>query len=200
MGVRALSATDASLPVSGVWGIVVSVTDASGCPAVGTPVVTITLPAGSTATPTVEAVSTGVYRAQHIVSSAGRYIARVVDPIYGAADFAAFVTATTAGTGMPDVDDYRGWSPDAGGSWTDEQITDSLDACAAAQRAVCRIGAVYPTNLRHALFRRVTDDLASRVAPGLTVVADGEAEPTERQRRDPEIRRLEQPYRKLTFG
>lgn len=200
MGVRALSATSATLAVGGVWAIAVSVTDADGAPATDAPVVTVTLPAGSTTTPTVETITTGVYRVLLSVATTGRYVGRVVAAGYGAADFVAYVSGTTAGTAMPDFTDYRDWHPDNGGSWSDEQITDSLDTCASAQRAVCRVGAVYPPDLRGALFRRVSDDLASRVAPSLTVLNDGEAEQAIRPGRDPEIARLERPYRKLRFG
>lgn len=196
MGVRALSSTGVDLPVDGVWALVVAVTDSDGCPAAVTPTVAVTLPDDSTAAPTAEAVATGVYRAELAVAQAGRYVARVTTPANGAADFTAFVTATVAASGMPSVTDVSGYLDE--NSWTDEQIQDALDAESAAQRRVCGVPAAYPDDLRQALLRRVSRNLAMRGQPYATI-PDTET-PTVVPSRDPEVRRLEAPFRKLVMG
>ena len=198
MGVEATSSTSVLLPIGGVWEIRASVTDVDGGAVDATPTVTVTLPAGTTATPTVETVAAGDYRATYEVGTAGRYVARVVATGYGAADFAAYATATTAGTGMPDaaaVVEYLGAT-----SFTTDEVQDALDAEAAAQRSVCRVRAVYPDDLRQALLRRVARNLALRQLPLAVHQGDAEAGPMLLPGRDPEVRRLEAPHRKLVVG
>lgn len=198
MSVRALSSTIVNLAIGDVWAIVVAVTDIDGCPISSAPTVTVTLPAGSTATPTPEEITTGVYRATYSVGTAGRYVARAVASGYGAADFAAYVSATTPGTAMPDaddVDDYLGEH-----SWTADELSDALDAEAAAQRSVCRVPAAYPADLRQALLRRVARNLAMRRLPLAMPDSDSEGGPTFVPGNDPEVRRLERPWRRLPVG
>ncbi|MEU4675743.1 hypothetical protein [Micromonospora sp. NPDC023737] len=199
MGVQALSPDSVLLPIGGVWEIAVSVTDVDGLHVDTAPTVTVTLPAGSTATPTVERVSAGVYRVLYEAGTSGRYIARAVAGAYGAADFAAYALATTAGTAMPDVPAVVAYL--GGTSFTDEEIQDALDAEAAAQRAVCRVRAVYPDDLRQALLRRVQRNLAMRQLPLAVLQGDAEGgDSTVLPGRDPEVRRLEAPHRKLVVG
>lgn len=200
MTVRAITDTSVDLPVGGVWTIAVLVTDADRCPVDDAPVVTVTLPAGSTATPTVEHVSTGLYRVAYVVGTPDRYIARAVTTGHGAADFTAFVTATVAGTAMPDVDACRDYDKDNGGyaSWTDGQVQDALDAEASAQRRVCKVPAAYPPDLRQALLRRVQRNIVMRGQPGVRVTENGD--PVYTPTNDPEVRRFERPYRRLVFG
>lgn len=200
MGVRTLTPTSDLLPIGGRWIIAVEVTDDDGLPAGTAPVVTVTLPAGSTATPTVEEVSTGVYRAAYEVGTAGRYVARAVAAGFGAADFAAYAAATTAGTGMPDTDDVAAYMVGEAASWTTDELQDALNAEAAAQRSTCRVGAVYPDDLRQALLRRVVRNLAMRQLPLAVLRGDAEGGDTVLPGRDPEVRRLEAPYRKLVVG
>jgi hypothetical protein len=197
MTVKALSGASVQQPIGGLWAIVVSIVDTDGYPVDDTPDVTVTLPGGTTSTPTVETVTTGVYRATYTVGTAGRYIARVTSTGYGAADFACWVEATTAGTGMPDLDAVDAYLGDH--SWSDDELQDALDAEAAAQRAVCKVGAVYPADLRQALLRRVQVNLFRRGLPG------GVQEVSDTQTayvpgRDPEVRRLEGPHRKMRVG
>lgn len=199
MGVQATTSTAVLLPIGGVWEIRVSVVDVDGCAVDAAPTVTVTLPAGTTATPTVETVATGDYRATYEVGTEGRYVARAVSTGYGAADFAAHALATTAGTGMPaagDVVDYMGAT-----SHTLDEVQDALDAEAAAQRHVCRVRAVYPADLRQALLRRVMRNLELRTLPLAVLQGDAEAgSNTVLPGRDPEVRRLEAPHRKLVVG
>lgn len=199
MTIKARSSTSVDLPVSGVWVIDVRVYDADGCPADDTVTVTVTIPDGTTATPTVEDVDgdPGRYRAQFTVTATGRYVARAVGAAYGAVDFTAWTSAVVAGGGMPaitDLDNYLG-----NNSWSDDDLAEALDAEAAAQRRVCRIPATYPADLRSALLRRAQFHLAmKRVTLG---VIPGDADrDTLRPGFDSEVRRFEKPYRKLPVG
>lgn len=203
MTVRALSTTDVSRTVGDVWDLLVDVRDTDDELVDAVPVVTVTLPNGTTASPTPEAVTTGVYRVEYTLAATGRYVATVAATGYGLADFAAYVTGVTPAAGMPTVQGYRtDYAQDNGGSWTDEQIQDALDAEAAAQRKVCRVGAVYPADLQEALYRRVQCNLARRKLPLAVVQGDAEAGSSSVMPpgRDPEVRRLEAPHRKLVMG
>lgn len=207
MTVCAITSTSVDLPVSDVWLIEVEVRDVDGCFVDEVPVVTVTLPAGTTSTPTVETVITGLYRVAYVVGTTGRYVARAVTTAYGAADFTAYVTATVAATAMPSLDDLRGDPLDEEDqgylgetSATDAEIQDALNAEAAAQRATCRVPAAYPDDLRQALLRRVARNLALRGIPLAVLRGDAESGDTVLPGRDPEVRRLEGPHRKLTFG
>jgi hypothetical protein len=200
MTVRAISSTAVDLPISGVWALVVAVTDSAGCPVDVTPTVTVTLPGGSTSTPAAELVTGGVYRAEYVVGTAGRYVARVTTPSNGAADFAAYATATVAGTGMPDLDDCKDYLKiPLDDTSEDAEIEDALAAESAAQREVCRVPAAYPASLREALFRRVARNLALRKLPLMVLRGDAEAGNTVLPGRDPEVRRFEAPHRKLVM-
>lgn len=197
MGLRARSSVSTLLPIGGQWVIEVEYRDFDGYLSTATPSVVVTLPAGTTSNPTFTTVETGIYRATYTVGSAGRYVARVTTSD-DAVDFASFVYATTAGTGMPvvaDVVEYLGAT-----SHTSDQIQGALDAEAAAQRAVCRVGAVYPPDLREALLRRVQRNLAMRQLPLAVPQGDAEIGPSFVPGRDPEVRRLEAPYRRLVVG
>lgn len=197
MTIKARSSASGDLPVGGIWALEVCVTDADGEPASDTVVVTVTLPNASTATPTVEEVTTGVYRAEYTVAAAGRYTARAVGTL-GAADFTAFVTAVVPTAGMPDIvdlDAYLGTN-----SFTDEVLQDALDAEAAAQRRVCKVPATYPADLRQALLRRCARNLAMRRIPLAAQQGDADKGSLIPPGRDPEVRRFEAPYRRLVMG
>jgi hypothetical protein len=204
MTVTALSSTNVERTLGAVWTLSVLVTDAD-CSATdaAAPVVTVTLPAGGTATPTVERLATGVYRATYEVGTAGRYIARAVAAGYGVATFVAYVTGTTAATAMPtkdDVDDYLGGA--TAHSWSDTELDDVLAAEAAAQRRVCRVPAEYPADLREALLRRCAVNLKKRGLPLMILQGDAEAGTTSANVPgiDAEVRRLERPWRRLPVG
>lgn len=198
MGVLAITPTSVDLPVGGVWELAVSVTDLDGCHIDDTVTATVTLPGGSTSAPTVEQVAAGLYRASYVTGSTGRYIARLTTTTNGAADFTAFITATVAATGMPDVDDVKDYLEQ--NSWTDDQIQDALDAEAAAQRRVCRVPAAYPDDLRQALLRRAQRNLSMRGQPLMTIPGAEDGAPSIIPSRDAEVRRFEAPFRKLVMG
>jgi hypothetical protein len=190
-----MSSTSVEVPVGGEWVMSVLVTDAYDCMVAQAPVVTVTLPDGSTTTPTPTALTTGVYRTTYAPTVAGRHVARAVVSGYGAATFAAFAKAITAAAGMPDVDavdDYL-----APHSWTDTQLQQALDAESAAQRKVCAVPAEYPADLREALLRRVARNLAMRPIPLAVLQGDAEVGSSVLPGSDPEVRRLEKPYLRL---
>lgn len=58
----------------------------------------------------------------------------------------------------------------------------------------------YPVDLAEAVCRRVARNLALRNIPLATLQADSDGGPTVMPGKDPEIRRLEGPYRRLPIG
>lgn len=200
MTVTATSADQALLPVGGVWVLRVSVLDWDGSPADQAPVFTVTDPTGGTSTPVVETVATGDYRATYTIAAAGRHVARAATAVYGVADFAAFAADATTGAGMPVVADVATYLRENAASWDTADLQDALDAEAAAQRAVCRVRAVYPDDLRQALLRRTQRNLAMRQLPLAVLQGDAEGGGLVLPGSDPEVRRLEGPHRKLVFG
>lgn len=200
MGVTVVRGDGESLAVGARWVVDVEPTDDDGVPLAVTPTMVITLPDGTTDSPTFGLTVDAHYRAVHEVAIAGRYIGVVSVAGAGSVPVAAYVSATTAAAAMPDVTAYRDWDEDGGGSWSDEAIAETLDAEAAAQRNVCRVDAVYPADLRMALLRRVQCNLARRSMALGAPRGDAEAGPVFVPGRDPEVRRLEGPYRKLVMG
>lgn len=196
MSVRVKQNKD-TLIVGDLWVIAASVRDLDGCYYDATPVVTITLPNGTTATPTVERRDTGIYRTSYTVASAGRYLGSVAASGYGTADLAVWVNAVVLGGGMPTAADVVTYLNLTGtSSYDDADVAGPLAAEAAAQRDVCRIPAVYPASLAEALKRRVARNLEMRKQPRVGLPTDGTFTPTA----DPEVRRLERPYRKVRLG
>jgi hypothetical protein len=207
MGVHALSPTAIELPVDGAWTLSVAVTDSAGSPVNVEPAVTVTLPNDTTTSPTVERVTTGVYRAEHVVTATGRHVARVTTVANGAVDFTAYAVEVTAAVDMPNLDDLRGDPDDdedlgylGRTSATDTQIQDALDAEAANQRKICVVPAAYGPDLRQALMRRVARNLAMQRIPLAVLQGDADTGSTIPPGSDPEVRRFERPYRRLPVG
>lgn len=201
MPVIALSPVSADLKVGAQWVISVQVTDADSEAADVTPVVTVTLPGGTTATPTPEQITTGLYRAVYDVAAAGRFTARAVAAGYGVATFEAVAAAVVATADMPSVDSFKVYAKlDPDDDTIDDEIGDALAAESLAQRRVCRIPAEYPADLREALHRRIARNLAMRGIPLAVLRGDAESGDTVLPGNDPEIRRLEKPHRKLVMG
>jgi hypothetical protein len=200
--VLALSHPNVNRIVGDVWDLLVEVRNADGELVDAVPTVTVTLPNASTSIPSVETVSTGIYRAEYIPAAAGRHVATASATGYGLATFVAQVQAITANAGMPTVANYRAYDEDGGASWTDAQIQSALDTESAAQAATCRVGATYSADLREALLRRVLCNLARRGLPLAVLQGDAEAGSSSVMPpgRDPEVRRLEGPYRRLAVG
>jgi len=208
MGLQARSSTSVDLPVGGLWLITLYATDTDGVALADPPVVTVTTPSGTTASPVPVVRPGSVWAAEYVISAAGRHTARVTTGLHGALDFTAYATAVVTAAGMPTLVDLRGADPerddpdDLGylgeNAATDAQIMDALEAEASAQRDTCRIPAAYPASLRQALLRRVARNLAMRGSP--TAVLQGDAESGDTvvlPGRDPEVRRLEGPHRRM---
>jgi hypothetical protein len=197
MAVKALTPEVVDVPLSGRWIITVKVTDDDGYRADVAPTITVTLPNGTTSSVTPEAVRSGVYRGVYVpTGSVGRYVARATALGYGVVDFVAYVAGTTLDAAMPVVQDVRDYAGTL--SQTDDQIQSALDAEAAAQRNRCRVSAVYPADLREALIRRAVVNLDKRNQRNTQLPEDGG--PRFTPSNDPEVRRLEGPYRKAVVA
>lgn len=85
-------------------------------------------------------------------------------------------------------------------SWDDSDVQATLDAETAAQAARCRIPVAYPNDLGEALKRRVARNLALRATPAGVFIGDTDGGPAYVSTNDPEVRRLEAPYRRLVVG
>jgi hypothetical protein len=159
---------------------------------------TITLPGGTTVTPSPVHTGTGVYAADYAGPTAGRYTAHWVatGANLGAADDVWDVT----GTGLAYVTPAVAIAYLGDTSWGSPDITDALEAERAAQAARCYIDP-YPADLRQALLRRVARNLAARAVPiaqysSFEGVMTGARVPMQ----DAEIARLEGPYLRVCVG
>lgn len=110
----------------------------------------------------------------------------------------------------PDAGDVKAYLGSSN-VWTDDQIASALAAETVAQAKVVRFPAdptppaeplPYPHDLAEALMRRVAHNLAVRALPlGVQPHITDTAVATSRVGgRDPEVRRLEGPWRKLVSG
>lgn len=97
-----------------------------------------------------------------------------------------------------DVIEYLGG--ESAVSWSTAEIQSALDAEAAAQSRHCRIPDPVPADLEEALKRRVQCNLARRGLPLAVLQGDAEAGSLLPPGRDPEVRRLEGPWRRLVIG
>lgn len=99
---------------------------------------------------------------------------------------------------IPDLPALKEYMGATALTYTDESIASALTAETAAQAAVCKVGDPMQDDLAEALMRRVARNIAMRRIP-LGLQAD-ESGSTPVGSNDPEIRRLEKPYRKLVSG
>lgn len=200
MTIRADTPASVTLTEGATWAIGVTVLDADGLwSAAVTPVVTITVPDGTTDVPDVTALDAG-HSAEYVVTQRGRHLAVATAAGYGLATFTAWVDVLTLASDLPVVAD---WVAYTGGttSWEAAEIQGALEAEAAAQRRRLRIPAAYTADLREALLRRVSRNLAMRALPLAVLRGDQEAgKDTVLPGRDPEVRRLEAPYVRLPVG
>lgn len=206
-GLSALSSTSVTRQVGGLWDFVMTVRDEDGRLTADLPVLTVTDPSGTPAAVTVDTVSSGVYYAKTVLTSAGRWLASAVTAEHGTLTFTAWADPVVANAGMPTLDDLRGdpEDPDDDGylganSYTDAEIQEALDAEAAAQRGACAVPAAYPADLRVALLRRVQRHLVMKSLPLAVLRGDAEADTVRLGGVDPEVRRLEARYPRLVVG
>lgn len=189
----------ATLPVADRWVLDLFVENDDGDMVDDAPTVVVTLPELVTAPAAVSRLDVGRYRAVYVPATPGRYLATATTTSSGVAAVSAVALASTSAGGMPDAAAYVAYAGPS--SWTTAQIDDALAAETAAQAAVCRVGAYLVPDLRNALLRRVQRNLAMRRIPLAMQTGDADTGgPAVPPGRDPEIRRLEAPYRKLTIG
>lgn len=195
MPVTATSSAESQRPVGDVWPIEVQVLDLDGFRSPVTPLVTVTLPDGSTAIPAVEETTGGCWRAAYELTAAGRHVATATATDLGSAAFTVTAVSPTLAGMMPavaDVTKYLGSN-----SWSTDEITLALATETAAQRAICAIPAYYPDDLRGALLRRVARNLGMQRLPLAQPQGDAEGGGSVIPPYDPEINRLERPHRRL---
>lgn len=197
MPVKATTSTSSRRVVGDVWPIVVEVADWFVRNEI--PTVTVTLPDDTTTSVPVRTITPGCYRAAYTLTVAGRHLAAVVATDIGRADFAIQAVAPTPAGGLPQLADANKYL--GAHSFTDDDVQEALDAEMDAQADICVIPAAYPNSLRNALLRRVARNLAMHRIPLAVLQGDAEAGtsnvlPTW----DPEISRLEKPYRRPLVG
>jgi hypothetical protein len=205
MPVLALSSTSRDAYVGAPWLLSVMVLDADGDLIGVTPTVAITLPDGTAGTPpTLGSLTEGVYRGEYLLTVPGRHLATVTAAGYGNAVFALWAAGPTATVDLPTADDLDAYLTAGSGAhdWSDDDLSGALAAEQDAQRRMCKIGPVYTADLREALLRRAQRNLALR--SNALAMFRGDAESGDPQAflpgTDPEVRRLERPYRKLPLG
>ena len=195
--------TDAGvlLPLGGQWTLLVETRDASGYRSSAvTPTLTVTKPDGTSATPVFTALTyAGGWTATYTPSVAGRFLAHASTP-EDAVDAAAYVAGPSTSAQMPTVDDVARYLKASAASWTTADLQDELDGEQRAQQNKCGVRAEYPPDLRKALLRRVQRALAFRALPLATLQGDADGGALVLPGNDPEVRRLEGPYRKLVTG
>lgn len=201
MVATALSPDSVRLDVGDVWPLTVLVTsDSTGYAVSATVTATVTDPDGVETEPEATTATRGVYQLAPVVDSAGRWVASVDVEGHGVVTFAAEVAGVVTEDGLPDLDDVTDYLGSSAGSWEDDTLITVLAAERAAQLAVCRNPAVYPADLREALLRRVAANLHRRtLGPIPGPQGDAETSPIV-PLQDPEVRRLERPWRRLVMG
>lgn len=197
MSIRALSAESVSRTVGQVWDLLVDVRDIYDCLTADVPTITVTKPDASTTVPTLQTLTSGVYLAQYTIATAGRHVATAATTSHGSISFTAFAIAVSVAADMPTAAQVRTYL--GANSALDPQIQDALDTEAQAQRDICVVPAAYPASLRQALMRRVARNLSMQRIPLAVLQGDAEAGTTSAflPGSDPEVNRLEKPYRRL---
>lgn len=163
------------------------------------PAVSVTDPSGTVTAPALTTPSTGLFVLALVPSVLGRWLVHLSTP-EDALDVAAHVQGPTTAAGMPTVDDAITYLGDSATSWSRATVTDAFNAERSAQRDRCGERPVYPDSLRQALLRRVSRNLAMRKLPLAVNFGDADAGSTILPGRDPEVRRLEGPYRRMVIG
>lgn len=202
MGVTAYAGSGVSLTLGAVWQMVVRVDDAYGQLAADTLTVTVTPPDGVPVLATVEQASRGLHLASYVTADAGVHVALAETLTHGSTAFSANVTPVTPASDRPDRAALAGYLSSIGTlSWSDSELDDVLAAETSAQWDVCAVPAAYPFSLREALLRRCARNLALRALPLAVLRGDADGgDNTVLPANDPEVRRLERPWRKLRIG
>jgi len=198
--IRLVTPASARATIGEEWTLAWWMLDTDGNPTnAEVPSVTVTKPDGSTVVLDAFYRSDSTWRAGYTTVAAGRHLVHIASA-EDAADAALFVDMVTTESGMPTVDDAIVYLGTRGGGWSVAQITGAYRAERAAQRDKCGERAAYPDSLREALFRRVARNLAMRALPLAVNTGDADGGGLVLPGNDPEVRRLEAPYRRLGVG
>lgn len=165
----------------------------------GTITLVITKPDLSTTTVATVHDSTGKYSAVYVPLVVGRFIALWTTTVPAITMAQSWTVETfTAGPilSLVNLKLYLGTT-----TFSDTELTNALATETAAQLARCRMPAIVPAELVEALKRRVQCNLARRGLPlGLTGASGDGDSPAYLPGNDPEVRRLEAPWRRLPVG
>jgi hypothetical protein len=176
-------------------------TDKDGEPADPTSYsLTIVRPDGTNESLVATNPAAGDFRNDYFPQTPGRYVATFVgygDNADAIEDTFDVAPAGSAAVTVTQVKDYAG-SNSGIEQWSDAELASTLAAEQSAQARICRIDP-YSLDLQEALKRRVVRNLAVRALP-IGIAGGANFEPTRLSVRDPEIRRLEGPYRRVTTG
>ena len=187
----------------GQWLLIVETRDANGyLTSSVAPALLVTLPNGTTAAPIFtpwSATSVGYWEVAYTTTLTGRYLAHISTP-EDAIDAAAYAVGPSANAALPTVDDVARYLKGAAASWSMAELQEELDSETEHQQSKCGVRAAYPAPLRKALLRRVQRALAMRALPLATMQGDADGGSFLLPGNDPEVRRLEAPYRKLPTG
>lgn len=205
MAATATTPAAGQLDVGDTWLLGVEVRDDSP-PAKGaaklvdaTVAVTVTRPDDTTAGLAVTRDNLGQYSASYVLLAAGRHfaVASVSGTVVSVVTYA--VTAFAPGK-PPTVTDVRAYLDESGAKWSDPELQEVLDAERVNQAKLCVIDAVFPPDLRQALLRRCMRALALRSLPLAMPQGDAETGPQILPGRDPEVKRLEAPHRRVVVA
>lgn len=198
--IKLTSAAATLATIGQAWVLVVVVCDDQGAITTAEmPTVTITMPDGSTSAPLPVLQMDSSWRVEFTAATAGRHLAHV-STVEDAVDACLYVDMPTTAGGMPTVADASVYLGSSAASWSMAQIEGAFNAERSAQRSRCGERAVYPDDLREALLRRVQRNLAMRRLPLAVPTGDADGGPSVIPGRDPEVRRLEGPFRRVTVG
>lgn len=197
--IKALSFTSRSLQTGAVWVLRALVVDDYGDPSSDVPEITVTDPDGTVGPfDMTSTIAAGVYRLDYFTAVAGRHTATAEHPFHGLVSWVAEVSDVTADADMPSVETCNNYMGDH--SWSDDDVQEMLDQERSNQFRVCRVPAAYPADLRGALHRRVQRALALKTLPlAVKESVEGESQLV-LPGNDPEVRRLERPWRRLPIG
>lgn len=198
--IELVTPASARATIGAAWVLVWWMLDADGLPTnAETPTATVTRPDGSTSVLTPVFGTDLGWTAAYTTAAAGRHLVHIVS-LADAADAALWVDAVLTEEGMPTVDDAIVYLGSRMSGWTRAQVQSAYNAERGNQRDKCGERAAYPDQLREALFRRIARNLAMRNLPLAVAVGDADVGPSILPGNDPEVRRLEAPYRRLSVG
>ena len=164
--------------------------------------VTLTDPNGDT-TPMTPVIEDEEATISATLTEGGRYLAVVIITTDGVTAVTPYtVWAEEPGGHVPTFEEVKAYL-NAGGeiSWTDDQVQDALNTERSDQFKVCTIPANYPAALAGALKRRVARNIAAQSMPIAQITTFDTGQTVNRvPRTDPEVIRLEGPYRRIALG